>query len=111
MPVVIPSVHTALNEGRHDGARRTVKATGSIAEVGIAPVCSSAEFTALLMVNNPHEPQAPDQAVRLVWQGQRSVPGISVGVTLECVGVLSRRDNHPTMYNPRYEIKAKKVRR
>ena len=63
-------------------------------------------------------PQAPGdeglaapRPLRLVWHGQRTVPGVTAGTRLRCVGVVSFRDGRPSMFNPRYEIIAKQVSR
>ncbi|MDO5619361.1 hypothetical protein [Kocuria sp.] len=93
------------------GARRTVRAAGVITEVGIAPAQANAQFTALLTAGPVVGATAPTQPVRLIWQGQRAVPGVSVGVVLDCVGLLCHRESQPTIFNPRYEIVAKKVQR
>ncbi|MFC6257202.1 hypothetical protein ACFP5Z_09115, partial [Kocuria oceani] len=67
---------------------------------------------ALLVPECDRDPDAPEpRALLLVWQGQRSVPGVTAGTRLRCVGVVSFRDGRPTMFNPRYEIIAKQVSR
>ncbi|SLF02075.1 tRNA/helicase-type nucleic acid binding protein [Mycobacteroides abscessus subsp. bolletii] len=48
-------------------------------------------------------PLAPGMRVRLIWLGQRQVPGIVAGGYLRVSGMLSTRDE-PVIYNPRYEI-------
>lgn len=45
-----------------------------------------------------------DRRVRLVWNGQRRIPGIDPGVDLAFEGMVSLVDGIPTIYNPRYEI-------
>lgn len=94
-----------------DGGRRKVRASGVVAEVAIAPVQECAQFSAVLISRDPDDHAAQPLAVRLVWQGQRSVPGVGVGVALDCVGLLCQRAGEPTIFNPRYEIVAKKVQR
>ncbi|KAA9393453.1 hypothetical protein FCK90_12235 [Kocuria coralli] len=91
--------------------RRRVRVTGVVTEVRIAPVHDRAEFSALVIAHDPARPRAERKQVRLVWQGQRAVPGVTVGVALECVGLLCDRRSEPTIFNPRYEIVAKKVQR
>lgn len=111
MPAVVtPLAEVDLATGP-GGARRSVRAAGVVAEVGVAPAQSTAQFTALLMATDHRDPKAQATPVRLVWQGQRAVPGVAVGVALDCVGLLCSRDNQPTIFNPRYEIVAKKVQR
>lgn len=92
-------------------ARRKVRATGVVKEVGISPAKEQAQFTALLMAIDPGQPRTDAKPVRLVWQGQRAVPGVTVGVSLDCVGLLCHRGEQATIFNPRYEIVAKKVQR
>lgn len=48
-------------------------------------------------------PLSPGMRVRLIWLGQRQVPGIVAGGYLRVSGMLSTRDE-PVIYNPRYEI-------
>lgn len=48
-------------------------------------------------------PLEPGVRVRLIWLGQRQVPGIVAGGYLRVSGMLSTRDE-PVIYNPRYEI-------
>jgi hypothetical protein len=94
-------------------------ASGLVAEVTVPPVTGVQSFSALLVpdcvLEQPAPQGAPDGAgprsLRLVWQGQRSVPGVTAGSRLRCVGVVSFRDGQPTMFNPRYEIVAKQVSR
>ncbi|MDO4254795.1 MAG: hypothetical protein Q4C81_06580 [Kocuria sp.] len=111
MPIVTAPVHEIIADQQSGVARQTVRVKGVVAEVGLPAAGDHAQFTALLMVSDPQDITAPARAVRLVWQGQRAVPGVSVGTTLDCVGVLCHRDEHPTIFNPRYEIMAKKVQR
>ena len=49
-------------------------------------------------------PLAPGARVRLIWHGQRSVPGLDAGTRLRCSGMLARDAVGPVIYNPRYEI-------
>lgn len=97
------------------GGRRRVMATGLVVEVTVPPVTGPQNYTALLA---PDHPQAPGdeglvapRPLRLVWHGQRTVPGVTAGTRLRCVGVVSFRDGRPSMFNPRYEIIAKQVSR
>ncbi|MEX5299461.1 hypothetical protein RCG67_11845 [Kocuria sp. CPCC 205292] len=97
------------------GGRRRVMATGLVVEVTVPPVTGAQNFTALLVPDCPRaegeqDPAAP-RPLRLVWHGQRSVPGVTAGTRLRCAGVVSFRDGRPSMFNPRYEIIAKQVSR
>lgn len=42
--------------------------------------------------------------VRLLFMGQKQVPGIAPGVRIRYSGMLSRLDHIPTIHNPRYLI-------
>lgn len=42
--------------------------------------------------------------MRLIWLGQRTVPGIEVGTELTFEGMVRPVDGLPTVYNPRYAI-------
>lgn len=111
MPTVVTPLADVDLAQPSGAARQSVRAAGVVAEVGVAPAQSTAQFTALLMAANHRDPKAQSTPVRLVWQGQRAVPGVAVGVALDCVGLLCSRDNEPTIFNPRYEIVAKKAQR
>lgn len=97
------------------GGRHRVMATGQVVEVTVPPVTGVQNFTALLVPECAQAPGARGRAeprpLLLVWQGQRSVPGVTAGTRLRCVGIVSFRDGRPTMFNPRYEIIAKQVSR
>lgn len=102
------------------GGRHRVMATGQVVEVTVPPVTGVQNFTALLVPECAQDPGAHGPGARgraeprpllLVWQGQRSVPGVTAGTRLRCVGIVSFRDGRPTMFNPRYEIIAKQVSR
>jgi hypothetical protein len=90
-------------------------ATGLVEEVTVPPVTGVQNYSALLAPDcSPavgEDGRAEPRPLRLVWQGQRSVPGVTAGTRLRCVGVVSFRDGRPTMFNPRYEIIAKQVSR
>lgn len=97
------------------GGRRRVMATGLVAEVTVPPVTGAQNYTALLVPDCAHAPGDEEQAgprpLRLVWHGQRTVPGVTAGTRLRCVGVVSFRDGRPSMFDPRYEIIARQVSR
>lgn len=52
----------------------------------------------------PVSQKKPGNRVRLVWLGQRTVPGIEAGTELRFEGMVARREGMPTVFNPRYEI-------
>lgn len=91
---VRPAVPEALPE------RGRIKARGVIDRITIAPVTASPSFTVLARIDW----NGTREDVRIVWMGQRRVPGIEAGVALWFEGMLSRVDGTPTVYNPRYEI-------
>jgi RecG-like helicase len=44
-------------------------------------------------------------SVRIVWLGRRRIPGIEAGRSMIVRGRLTCHTDHPTIYNPRYELK------
>lgn len=44
-------------------------------------------------------------SVRVIWLGRRRIPGIEAGRTMVVRGRLTCNTDHPTIYNPRYELK------
>jgi RecG-like helicase len=44
-------------------------------------------------------------SVTVVWMGRRRIPGIDPGRTMVVTGRLTCATAHPTIYNPRYELK------
>lgn len=50
-----------------------------------------------------YPPLAAGSRLKLIWLGQRQVPGIEAGGYLRVSGLLSLRED-PVIYNPRYEI-------
>lgn len=65
--------------------------------------------TSAIAMDMPHlddddAPLGPGTHVRLVWHGQRTVPGIGAGTRLRCSGLLASVSGAPVIYNPRYEI-------
>ncbi|MDO4919786.1 hypothetical protein [Kocuria sp.] len=100
----------ALNPSCTDGPRRRAVVEGMVVEVTIAPATAPPRFRALLKV--PREGSPVPCAVELLWNGQRSVPGVVAGTRLRCLAVVCFPDGVATMHNPRYEIVTpKKVRR
>ena len=58
------------------GARRRVRATGRVAEIRVAAATERPASEALLLVQDRSDPEGRPTLLRLVWQGQRSVPGV-----------------------------------
>lgn len=44
-------------------------------------------------------------SVTVIWLGRRRIPGIEAGRTMVVCGRLTGTSTHPTIYNPRYELK------
>lgn len=80
--------------------RGRIKARGVIERITIAPATASPSFTVLAQIDW----NGAQEAVCIVWMGQRRVPGVEAGVALRFEGMLSRVGGTPTVYNPRYEI-------
>ncbi len=84
-----------------EGPRGRIRGRGLIDSVTYQPRTAPPRFSAI--VRN----EAGDlrgQRTRLVWMGQREVPGIEAGVELAFEGMASRVEGMLTVYNPRYEI-------
>lgn len=45
-------------------------------------------------------------SIRLIWLGRRQIPGIDPGRELVVEGRVIEEHGHPTMYNPRYELRS-----
>jgi hypothetical protein len=43
----------------------------------------------------------------LVWLGRRRIAGVEPGRRLKVEGLVCLREGRPTMYNPRYELRAR----
>lgn len=54
----------------------------------------------------PGQESGGGERLRLIWIGQRSVPGIEPGRWLRVEGVLAEHEGMPTVFNPRYELLA-----
>ncbi len=44
-------------------------------------------------------------SLRVVWLGRRRIPGVDAGRSMVVRGRLTCHTEHPTIYNPRYELK------
>lgn len=80
--------------------RGRIKARGVIDRVTVAPVTAPPSFAVQARIDW----HGAREDVRIVWMGQRRVPGVEAGVELRFEGMLSRVAGTPTVYNPRYEI-------
>ncbi|MGO1885375.1 MAG: hypothetical protein ACTH3G_08450 [Citricoccus sp.] len=96
---------TAAPAGAH-GA--TVRREGQVAAVRLQDRTSPARFAVDLVTRAPRPGQISTggERIRLVWIGQRRVPGITAGRWLRIEGFLSVHQDLPTVFNPRYELLA-----
>ena len=88
--------------------RGRVYCGGYVESITLVPVTEPPRFTAMVeeadaVYRDPASRQ-PHIRVRLVWIGQRKVPGVDAGTRLAFEGMVSTVDGCPTIYNPRYEI-------
>ena len=91
-------------------ARGRFAGSGFVERVRILPRSSAPQFDATIALHTQRaaspaaEAAPPGTRVRLVWIGQRRIPGIDPGVDLALEGMVSLIDGIPTIHNPRYEI-------
>lgn len=83
--------------------------SGFVERVTILPRNHAPQFSATVALHTERpavgsEAARPASRVRLVWTGQRRIPGIDPGIDLAFEGMLSLVDGTPTIHNPRYEI-------
>ena len=71
-----------------------------VTSLTVAPVMAPPSFSVLVRIDW----NGAREAVRIIWMGQRRVPGVEAGVALRFEGMLTTVDGTPTVYNPRYEI-------
>lgn len=86
--------------------RGRVVLSGYVDAITIQPGTSAPAFTAIVS-DRPAPPggrRSPAVQVRLIWLGQRRVPGIFAGSRLRCEGMVAQVDGIATIHNPRYEI-------
>ncbi|MHA7284123.1 hypothetical protein [Arthrobacter sp. TMS2-4] len=80
--------------------RGRIKARGVVTSLTLAPVTAPPSFSVLTRIDW----HGARKTVRIIWMGQRRVPGVEAGVGLRFEGMLATVDDTPTVYNPRYEI-------
>ena len=44
-------------------------------------------------------------SISVVWLGRRQIPGIEPGRSIVCFGRVTRDDDKPVIFNPRYELR------
>lgn len=88
--------------------RGRVYSGGYVESITVVPATESPRFTAMVEDREAayRDPSSrkPRARVRLVWIGQRRVPGVEAGTQLAFEGMVSTVGSYPTIYNPRYEI-------
>lgn len=86
--------------------RGRISHRGYVESITILPA-EQAPMFAVLVVDHPAPPGGRRSAVphlRLVFVGQRRVPGIWAGTRLRYEGMVAPIDGVSTIFNPRYEI-------
>ena len=88
--------------------RGRVYSGGYVQSITVVPATEPPQFTAMVedldaAYRDPSD-REPTARVRLVWVGQRRVPGVVAGTRLAFRGMVNTVDSYPTIYNPRYEI-------
>lgn len=73
-----------------------VTVSGSIARIDVRPEGSAPALEVELKDGSGH--------VYLVWLGRRGIPGLHEGRNVVVHGRLNCVSEHPTIYNPRYEL-------
>ncbi|WP_411734348.1 hypothetical protein [Paeniglutamicibacter sp.] len=79
---------------------------GYVESMTILPPAQAPAFT-VTVVDRPAPPGGRRSAVphlRLVFVGQRRVPGLVAGSRISYEGMVAPLDSVPTVFNPRYEI-------
>lgn len=89
-------------------ARGRVYSGGYVESITVVPATEPPCFTAMVedrdAVYRDPASRKPRARVRLVWIGQRRLPGVEAGTQLAFEGMVSTVGSYPTIYNPRYEI-------
>ena len=87
-------------------ARGRAYCRGYVSAITVVPAGEPPRFTAVVEDGAAvyRTDAGPRDKVRLVWLGQRRVPGIEAGTSLAFEGMVSMIDGRPTIFNPRYEI-------
>lgn len=75
---------------------QTVTVSGTIAKMAVQPEGSAPSLEVELRDDSGH--------VFVIWLGRRRIPGLHEGRSLVIHGRLNCVTDHPTIYNPRYEL-------
>lgn len=105
MPAVYGSTRCVNISSLPDRGRAYCR--GYVSAITVVPATEAPRFTAMVedaATAYRTDTLAPRPKVRLVWVGQRRVPGIEAGTSLAFEGMVSTVDGCPTIFNPRYEI-------
>lgn len=88
--------------------RGRVYSGGYVESITVVPATQPPRFTAMVedreAAYRDLASRKPRARVRLIWLGQRRVPGVEAGTQLAFEGMVSTVGSYPTIYNPRYEI-------
>jgi Tfp pilus assembly protein PilX len=94
---------------------------GAVSEVGATPIgaCQEGQETTVSGVLRSVTLRPKDTVpvveaelydgsgqVRLVWLGRRRILGITPGRSMVVTGRITANNSHPTIFNPRYELRA-----
>lgn len=116
---MIQRIGTSLGKSKAEQHADALK--GSVTAVGATPIsqCVSGEESTVSGVLRsvtlrPRETVPAVEAelydgsgqVRLVWLGRRQILGITPGRALVATGRITRSETDPTIFNPRYELRA-----
>jgi RecG-like helicase len=118
-PNVIQRIGASVAKSKAEQHAEALK--GSTSAVGATPInlCVSGQETTVSGVLRsvtirPRETVPAVEAelydgsgqVRLVWLGRRHILGITPGRSMIVTGRITRSDTDPTIFNPRYELRA-----
>ncbi|HSO04861.1 MAG TPA: OB-fold nucleic acid binding domain-containing protein [Candidatus Limnocylindrales bacterium] len=118
-PNVIQRISASLTKSKSAQHAETLQ--GSISEVGATPISqcvggqeSTVSGVLRSVTLRPRETVPAVEAelydgsgkVRLVWLGRRQILGITPGRSIVVTGRITCNETDPTIFNPRYELRA-----
>jgi hypothetical protein len=118
-PNVIQRISASLTKSK--SAQHAESLQGSISEVGATPISqcvggqeSTVSGVLRSVTLRPRETVPAVEAelydgsgqVRLVWLGRRQILGITPGRSIVVTGRITCNETDPTIFNPRYELRA-----
>jgi hypothetical protein len=101
-----PTAMTRIDTLAELPVRGRVIHSGYVESITIQPQQQAPSFS-VTIVDRPAPPGGRRSAVvhlRLIFVGQRRVPGLVAGSRLSYEGMVAPLDSVPTIFNPRYEI-------